>query len=305
MSLLLDRAPSRAAVRPTAPAMERGSAPDRLRRFVGGRSDDTVVLSRTSDELAQLVSVTTPGEIVVLGGHPRPAGARIVEPARTIGGTVAALEADLESEPAALVVITATSHDTGEILPLGRFASVAHRHGARILVDAEHLVAHRAVSLASWGIDYLLFSSRELDALFEVHVLVGRADWFTAAVVPAEPGSVAVGAVAGSAEALVSLGFEELGYREQALHQRLDRGLADLSGVRRRQTFDDPLDRAGVYAFVVDGHSAAAVVEHLSVRHGVGVCRVDPSGAIRVSTALGTTIDDVDRLVFAVRALTS
>ncbi|ALG86012.1 aminotransferase class V-fold PLP-dependent enzyme [Gordonia phthalatica] len=305
MSLLLERAPSRAPVRPAAPAMERGSAPDRLRRFVGGRSDDAVVLSRTSADLMRLFAAGAPADVVVLAGHPGLPGARIVEPAATIDGTVAALEAELVARPAALVVITASSDVTGEVLPAGRFASAAHRHGARIVVDAEHLVAHRAVSIASWGIDYVLFSSRELDALFDVHVLVGRGDWLAPVAARSEPGGVAVGAVAASAEALVSLGFEELGYREQALHQRLDRGFAAVPGVRRMQNFDDPLDRAGVYAFIVDGHSAVEVVEHLSVRHGVGVCRAQPSGVIRVSTGLGTTVDDVDRLVFAVRALTS
>ena len=66
MSLLLERAPSRAPVRPAAPAMERGSAPDRLRRFVGGRSDDAVVLSRTSADLMRLFAAGAPADVVVL-----------------------------------------------------------------------------------------------------------------------------------------------------------------------------------------------------------------------------------------------
>ena len=302
MTILLERAPSRAAVRPAAPVMERGSARDRLRRFVGGRGDDAVVLSRDPDDLVRILQSGVPGEVVAQAGHRAFPDARIVHPVATIDETIAALDAELAARPAALVVITAASAVTGEVLPVGRFAAAAHRHGARILVDADHLVAHRAVSIASWGIDYVLFSSRELDSLFDVHTVVGRADWLAGA--PAhEPGSVAAGAVAASADALVSLGFEELGYREQALRHRLDGGLSGLSGVRRVQTFDDPLDTAGVYAFVVDGHPADEVVDHLAVHHGVGGCRADPTGVVRVGIGLGTTIDDVDRLIFAVRTL--
>ncbi|MBM7366116.1 aminotransferase class V-fold PLP-dependent enzyme [Gordonia hydrophobica] len=310
MSLLLDRAPSRAAASPAVPAMGRDSASDRLRRFVGGRRDDAVVVSRDADELIALVSPDAPEAVVELTADGDRPGARIIAPTRSLDDTLARLDADLAARPAELVVVTAVSSVTGEVLPLGRFAAVAHRNGARILVVADRLVAHRAVSISSWGIDYLVFASHELDSLFAFHVLVGRSDRLAPSPLtprrgtPA-PGAIATAAVAASAEALLSLGFDELGYREQAIRHRLDVGIARLPGVRPVRTFDDHLDIAGAYAFAVDGQPASAVVDALSVRHGVGVCQAvahpfgDPCGAVRVSTGLGTSADDVDRLLAA------
>lgn len=309
MSVLLDRAPSGAAVRPASSDAGADLAEDRLRRFVGGRGDDAVVLTRDPDTLVCRLVDAAPGDVVVLAGDRSVPGARVVLPTRSIDETIDRLESELAEAPAALVVVTAASAITGEVLPVGRLAATAHRHDARILVDAAHLVAHRAISIASWGIDYLYFSSTGLDALFDVHALIGRPDWLRGTTSAAGPGGVGVTAFAASADALASLGFEELGYREQALHRLLDAGLGGLPGVRRLRDYDDRLDRAGAYAFAVDGRQASEVAERLSVRHGVGVCRAvthalaPTTGAVRVSTGFGTTVDDVDRLVAAVRGL--
>ena len=91
-----------------------------------------------------------------------------------------------------------------------------------------------------------------------------------------------------------------------------------MPGVRPLRVFDDSTDRVGVVAFTVDHHPAGRVAAHLSAEHGIGVrdgrfCAhplVDrltggaPDGAARASLGIGTTTDDVDRLVHALRGLT-
>ncbi len=109
---------------------------------------------------------------------------------------------------------------------------------------------------------------------------------------------------------------------ERALLTRLLDGLATVPSVRPLRIWDDRgdgtgTDRVGVVSFTVDGHPAGLVAAHLSAEHGIGVrdgkfCAhplVDRltggcDGAVRASIGLGTTADDVDRLVDALAGLT-
>ncbi|EGD54448.1 aminotransferase class V-fold PLP-dependent enzyme [Gordonia neofelifaecis] len=325
-------------------------ARETVRRFVGGRSDDTVVFTRNTTDSINLAAHITPGDVVVLDIEhhanllpwTRTGRARVVPSAVTVDETVERIEAELASAPAALLAITGASNVTGEVLPIGRLAAAAHRHGARILVDAAQLVPHRAVSIASWGIDYLAFSGHKLYAPFGAGVLIGRSDWLDAAepylagggatadvdldgVVawhsgPARheagsPNTLGVVALAAAARELQEIGFEEIGYHEHRLQRRLDDGLARLPGVHTLRIFDDATDRVGIAAFAVENHTARSVAEYLSVTHGVGVrdgkfCAHPllrklgyPDGAVRVSFGLGTSSDDVDRLLSALSDL--
>jgi selenocysteine lyase/cysteine desulfurase len=103
---------------------------------------------------------------------------------------------------------------------------------------------------------------------------------------------------------------------ERALLTRLLDGLAAVPGVRPLRTWADSADRVGVVAFTVDGHPAGRVAAYLSAEHGIGVrdgkfCAhplVDrltgsTDGAVRASIGLGTTADDIDRLLTALHAL--
>jgi selenocysteine lyase/cysteine desulfurase len=101
---------------------------------------------------------------------------------------------------------------------------------------------------------------------------------------------------------------------EAALLDRLETGLCALPGVRTLQIWPDSTDRVAVCTFVVDGHPAGLVAAYLSAEHGIGVrdgkfcahpllqrLATTPDGcAVRASLGLGTTVDDVDRLVDAV-----
>ncbi|MFT4127248.1 MAG: aminotransferase class V-fold PLP-dependent enzyme [Gordonia sp. (in: high G+C Gram-positive bacteria)] len=286
-----------------------------VRRFVRGRTDDTVIFTRNTTDAINLAASATPGDVVVLDIEhhanllpwvSRTAGAaRIVTAAGSIADTLVALEAELAAAPAALLAVTAASNVTGEVLPIGKLASLAHRHGARILVDAAQLVAHRPVSIVSHGIDYLVFSGHKLYAPFGAGVLIGRPDWLDAADPylagggasaqvsvfgdaaencaatawhtgaarheggsPNVLGAIAIAAACG---AITEIGFETIGLHEAALTARLDDGLAALDGVTALRIFDDSTDRVGIAGFNVDGVAPRTVAEYLSSHHGIGV----------------------------------
>ena len=200
-----------------------------------------------------------------------------------------------------LVAVTGASNVTGEVWPVADLAAVAHRHGARIVVDAAQLAPHRAVSLAETDIDYLALSGHKLYAPFGTGILAGRADWLDAArpylagggataSVAASPEAVNVqwqtgpgrheagtpnlfGAVSLAAvcSALTASDWAALEAEEHRLVARLRDGLAAIDGVAELRTFGPDADRVGIVSFAVAGIDAPDVSARLATRHGVGV----------------------------------
>jgi selenocysteine lyase/cysteine desulfurase len=98
---------------------------------------------------------------------------------------------------------------------------------------------------------------------------------------------------------------------ETVLRRRLLAGLLRLEGVRALQIWPDAAEAVGIVAFEVEGHEAGLVAACLSGEYGVGVrdgkfcahpllARLNcGQGALRASFGLGTTTDDIDRLIEA------
>jgi selenocysteine lyase/cysteine desulfurase len=73
-----------------------------------------------------------------------------------------------------LVAVSGASNVLGSFNDLAQIGQIARRYGARVLVDAAQLVAHRNVDMESWGIDYLAFSAHKMYAPFGSGALVAR-----------------------------------------------------------------------------------------------------------------------------------
>ena len=323
------------------------SARDSVARFVCCADDQVVVFTRNTTDALNLLATCVPGDTVVLDieHHAnflpwRRRGRRVVAAADTIEETIGRIAAELGRKPAALLAVTGASNVTGEILPLDRLAALAHRFGARILVDAAQLAPHRRIDLRADAVDYLAFSGHKLYAPFGAGVLVGRRDWLDAAdpylagggavreVSAAEvewapapqrheagsPNVLGVVALATACDTLGALHDTDVVAHEHHLTERLRTGLENLAGVRFLRIWTDSTDSVGIVAFTVDGFAPGHVAAYLSAEHGIGVrvgrfcahpllTRLGVDGALRASIGLGTTLADVDRLIDAVTAL--
>ncbi len=233
------------------------------------------------------------------------------------------------------------SNVTGEELPVDRIVALAHRHGARVVVDAAQLAPHRRIDLEASGADYVAFSGHKLYAPYGTGVLVGRRDWLdrgtpylagggavqrvgidrtTWASAPQRheagtPNVLGAAALAAACTALAALPDAALEVHEAALRERLVHGLGQLPGVRLHRVFDDTPSSIGVVTFTVEGVEAGLVASYLSAEHGIGVrdgsfCAHPllerlglPAGAVRASVGVGSRTEDVDRLVAAVAQL--
>jgi selenocysteine lyase/cysteine desulfurase len=263
---------------------------------------------------------------------------RCVQAGATLTETMANLARALEERPAALLAITGASNVTGEIVPLATVVQLAHERGARVAVDAAQLAPHRPIDVAALGVDYAAFSGHKCYAPFGSGVLVGRRDWLDQAPAylagggavesvtientkwalsperheggtPNFVGAVALAQACGVLAELAQSGASES--HETTLRQRLVDGLGALEGVRQLRIWEDSSDAVGIVAFEVEGHEAALVAACLSSEHAVGVrdgkfcahpliARMSGGrGSLRASFGIGTTIDDVDRLVEA------
>lgn len=309
--------------------------------FVGAADDQCLVFTRNTTDSLNLLAGCVPGAVVVLDIEHHSNllpwnDVHIVRADDRVESTIARIAAELERTSAALLAVTGASNVTGEVLPLRRLVDLAHSFGARIVVDGAQLVPHRRVDLAADGIDYLAFSGHKIYAPFGSGVLVGRRDWLDTAPAylagggavrnvahdgvewspaPARheggsPNVLGAAALAAACQEVSALG-DAAEQHEALLTAQLRQGLTDIPGVEVLKIFRDITDSVGVVSFVIEGHSAVAVSQHLSAEHGIGVrdgrfCAHplldrlgNGGGAIRASLGLGSTSDDVDALLSA------
>ncbi|MBW4094741.1 MAG: aminotransferase class V-fold PLP-dependent enzyme [Acidobacteria bacterium] len=283
-----------------------------VRAFVGAREADAVIFTRNTTDSLNLLAGCVPagqGDVLYLDiehhanllpwqNLPH----RSVVAQSTIAATLAALEHELAASPVVLLAVTGASNVTGEVLPVAQLAGLAHRYGARIVVDAAQLAPHRALAIAQDGVDYVAFSGHKLYAPFGAGVLVGPTDWLDAgtphlagggavadvrldsvrwATGPARheggsPNVLGAATLAKATELLSSIPATQRAEHEDGLREHLITGLAKLDGVTVHTLFSDSeaypgTGAIGVVNFSVAGYDAGLVAAYLSAEHGVGV----------------------------------
>jgi len=279
--------------------------------FVGAREDDYVVFTRnTTDSLNILAHALPVGTTVITFAsehhanllpwhHPirLPVPGSRIEAVRSLGAALGEVTRDPRGP--VLVAVTGASNVTGEIWPVAEMAFIAHRHGARVAVDAAQLAPHLPVSLSDLDVDYLALSGHKLYAPFGTGVLAGRADWLDGAdpltkgggatarvgdathdirwtIGPARheagtPNLLGAVALAKVCATLESADRTLLHAREQELLARLRSGLSSLDGVELLRTFEPDAPRIGVVCFAVRNRDSSAIAEALARKHNVGL----------------------------------
>ncbi|OJF12668.1 aminotransferase class V-fold PLP-dependent enzyme [Couchioplanes caeruleus] len=277
-------------------------ARETLYEHLGCGPQDTVVFTRnTTDALNLLAHVVPAGTTVVTFDAEHHANllpwrepVRLGVP-RSAAEAVSTLDGALRRLPGpALVAVTAASNVTGELWPIAELAETAHRHGARIAVDAAQLAPHGPVDITALGADYVALSGHKVYAPFGAGVLAGRADWLdaappylsgggaTAAVSsdftvrwhdgPARheagtPNLIGAVALATACRALAEADLTE----EHRLVARLRAGIAALPRVEELRLFGPEAPRVGIVSFAVLGRDHDQLSTILGRDHAIGV----------------------------------
>lgn len=200
-----------------------------------------------------------------------------------------------------LVAVSGASNVTGAVNPIHDAARLAHDAGARILVDAAQLVAHRRIDVRPSSdpghIDFLVFSGHKIYAPFGIGALVGPRDFFSRGT-PATVGGGAVSfvsldevewsdpphrdeagspnvvgavALAAALRTLGAVGMEAVEAHERELLAYATARIREVPGIRLYGPADDPSAKVGVLPFTLDGFDHSLVATILSAEWGIGV----------------------------------
>ena len=272
--------------------------------FVGARPADDVVFVRNTTEAINVLAAALPAGTRVLSSpvehHAnmlpwRQHDVSLLPFTRSAGGLLEAAEQALRARRYDLVAVTGASNVTGEVWPIAELATIAHRFGAKVFIDAAQLAPHRPIDMAASGIDLLAFSGHKLYAPLGAGALVGRMpaggepllhgggaiklvtiDDVVWADAPerfeaGSPNVLGVVALAAACRALQKIGMDAVAEHERRLATRLWSGLLTVPGVRMLQLWPEAADRVGVAAFTVDGWRDAELAAALSDGYGIGV----------------------------------
>lgn len=182
----------------------------------------------------------------------------------------------------ALVAVTGAANVLGVFPPLADICRLAHRYGARVLVDGAQVVAHRQVHAQACGIDYFVFSGHKVYAPFGTGVLLARKEllaWnpteLQAIRASGEENVGGIAAVAKALELLARIGFDVIREEEDVLTLRALAGLAQMPNVRVHGIKDPASprmrDKGGIIPFDVKWSTPGSIARALAERGGIGV----------------------------------
>jgi selenocysteine lyase/cysteine desulfurase len=286
-------------------------ARESIRAFVHARPDDAVIITRNTTDSINLLAGTLPHgtHVVAFAGEhhanllpwKRCAGVRFLPVPETPAEMLAELERTLADLPGCddphLVAVTGASNVTGEIWPIADVASVAHRNGARLLVDAAQLAPHAPIDMERDGIDFLALSGHKLYAPYGAGALIGERDWLSAgdpflrgggavklvtveetlwadlpdrqeAGSPNVIGAVAMGV---ACDALAAVGMDQLAAEEGELLRYARETLATVDGFEHYRVWPAEHPRVGLLTFNLRGIPYDMLAAILSAEYGIGI----------------------------------
>jgi len=332
-------------------------ARERVRRFLNAPSAKDIVFVRGATEAINLVAqswgrrnVGAGDEIVIswLEHHANivpwqqlaaEKGAKLrVIPVDSDGQVILEEYEKLLNPRTRLVSFTHVSNALGTITPAKQMVEMAHRHGARVLVDGAQAVSHQSVDVQTLDCDFYCFSGHKVFAPTGIGALYGKSEvlehmppWqgggnmiadvtFEKTIYQAAPfrfeagtGNIADAVGLGAAiDYVTTLGLENIARYE---HELLVYATEKLCAVPGLTLIGTAPDKAGVLSFVLDGQrtedvSALLDREGIAVRSGHHCAqpilrRFGLEATVRASLAPYNTHEDIDALVIAVTRLQS
>ncbi|KQP20082.1 cysteine desulfurase [Pseudorhodoferax sp. Leaf267] len=237
-----------------------------------------------------------------------------------------------------IVAVTQVSNALGTVVPVKEIVELAHRAGAKALVDGAQSVSHMRVDVQDIGADFFVFSGHKVFGPTGIGVVWGKREvledmppWqgggnmiadvtFEKTVFQPIPnkfeagtGNIADAVGLGAAIDYVNkVGIENIARYE---HELLVYGVAQLRQIPGLRLIGTADDKASVMSFVLNGYTTEEVGhalndEGIAVRTGHHCAqpilrRFGVETTVRPSLAFYNTFEEIDRLVAVVRRLAS
>jgi cysteine desulfurase/selenocysteine lyase len=332
-------------------------AREKVRRFLNASSTKEIVFTRGTTEAINLVAqswgrryVEKGDEVVItwLEHHSNivpwqqlcsEKGAKLkVAPVDDDGQIILSEYEKLFTSRTKIASLSQVSNALGTITPAKDMVEIAHRFGAKVLVDGAQAVSHMSVDVQSLDCDFYVFSGHKVFGPTGIGVLRGKEEvlnsmppWqgggnmiadvtFEKTVYHPAPwrfeagtGNIADAVGLGAAIDYVQrIGMDNIGQYEHGLLEYGTECLLTIPGLRIIGTAKE---KAGVMSFVIDGHKVeeigqALAAEGIAVRAGhhcaqPAVRRFGLEGTVRPSLALYNDQSDIDALIEALRRITA
>ncbi|MFO0926051.1 MAG: SufS family cysteine desulfurase [Gemmataceae bacterium] len=332
-------------------------ARDKVRRFLGASQTEEVVFVHGATEAINLVAQTFgrknlgKGDEIVLSQiehHANIVPWQIL--AREVGAVLRVVPVNDRGEVlleeyerllgprTRLVALTHVSNALGTVLPVGTMIQLAHRYGARVLIDGAQSAPHMAIDVQQLDCDFYVLAGHKLFAPTGIGVLYGKRELLEAmppwqgggdmihrvsfagttyAEVPArfEAGTPNIGGVVGLGAALdylQAIGLDWAAEHEDALLRRMTERVRQIPGVRM---VGNAFHKAAVLSFVVDNPPLSALdvgtrldLDGIAVRTGHHCCqplmeRFGIAGTVRASLAVYNTAAEMDAFADALERI--
>ncbi|MDF3831940.1 family 2A encapsulin nanocompartment cargo protein cysteine desulfurase [Cupriavidus basilensis] len=331
------------------------AARSKVQRFIGAASPDEIIFVRGTTEAINLIAKTWGAqnvgegdEIIVshLEHHANivpwqqlaaQTGAKLrVIPVDDAGQVLLDEYRRLLNDRTRIVAVTQVSNALGTVVPVKEIVDLAHRAGARALVDGAQSVSHMRVDVQAIDADFFVFSGHKVFGPTGIGVVYGKRElledmppWqgggnmiadvtFERTVFQPPPnrfeagtGNIADAVGLGAALDYVErVGMENIARYEHDLLAYATHLLQPIPGVRLVGT---ARDKASVLSFVLKGYETGEVgralnEEGIAVRSGHHCAqpilrRFGVEATVRPSLAFYNTTDEVDQLISVVRRL--
>ncbi len=240
----------------------------------------------------------------------------------------------LFNERTKLVAVTYVSNALGTINPVKEMISIAHAHGAVVLVDAAQAIQHIQVDVQDLDVDFLAFSGHKMYGPTGVGVLYGKEELLNA-MPPYQGGgdmikdvtfekttynelpfkfeagtpNIEAGICLNEAiDYISSIGLAHIEAYEHDLLVYTQEKLSQIPGIRFIGTADQ---KCSVISFIIEGthpYDVGVILDKLGIAVRTGHHCAQPvmdrfgiPGTIRVSLALYNTKEDIDILIAGIQ----
>ena len=329
------------------------AARQRVADFIGAKSKDEILFTRGTTESINLVTRTLADQICGTGDEilistmehhsnivpwqmacERTGAVLRVAPINEQGELIMSEFEALLSERTKIVSIAHVSNVMGTVNPVAEIVRLAHKYGAKVLIDGAQAIAHIPVNVVDLDADFYAFSGHKVYAPNGIGVLYGKREILD--VMPpfmgggemietvrfekttynklpykyeaGTPDYVGSCALATALDYISGIGMKEIAKYEYELLAYATEKIKEIEGIR---IIGEAKEKSGVLSFVVDGvhpYDIGMMLDKLGIAIRTGHHCAEPlvdwfgiPGTARASFAFYNTIEEIDYFISSLK----
>ena len=329
------------------------AARQRVADFIGARSKDEILFTRGTTESVNLVARTLADQICHEGDEivvttmehhsnivpwqmacERTGAVLRVAPINGHGELILSEFEALLSERTKIVSVAHVSNVLGTVNPVAEIIRIAHKYGAKVLIDGAQAIAHIPVNVVELDADFYAFSGHKVYAPNGIGVLYGKREILDAMppfmgggemietvrfekttynklpykYEAGTPDYVGSCALATALDYISAIGMKEIAEYEHKLLAYATEKIKDIDGVR---IIGEAKEKSGVLSFVVEGvhpYDIGMMLDKLGIAIRTGHHCAEPlvdwygiPGTARASFAFYNTKEEIDYFISSLK----